>query len=109
LALKIVILPKIQLMQPTHKAQAGTFESSDIMILIEPLDQNIENHIELSSSVGKQFYNQIVTDINKILNKFEITGARIIAKDKGALSPTIKARVETAVLRSINKQKGTLQ
>lgn len=96
-------------MQPTHKAQAGTFESSDIMILIEPLDKDTENHIELSSSVGKQFQNQIISDIKEMLNKFEITGARIIAKDKGALTQTIKARVETAVLRSIDKQKGTLQ
>jgi citrate lyase subunit gamma (acyl carrier protein) len=96
-------------MQPIHKAQAGTFESSDIMILIEPLENNGDNHIELSSSVGKQFKDQIIADIEELLQQYDITGARLIAKDKGALSPTIKARVETAVLRSIDKQKGTLQ
>lgn len=96
-------------MQPTHKAQAGTFESSDIMILIEPLNEGEKNIIELSSSVGKQFKNQILNDINEILNSFKISGARIIAKDKGALQPTIRARVETAVLRSLDKQKGTLK
>ncbi|PLX19882.1 MAG: citrate lyase acyl carrier protein [Salinivirgaceae bacterium] len=96
-------------MQPVHKAQAGTFESSDIMILIEPLDNDGDNHIELSSSVGKQFKDQINRDITELLQKYEITGARIIAKDKGALSPTIKARVETAVLRSLDKQQGTLK
>ena len=49
-------------MQPKHKAQAGTFESSDIMILIEPLETGQENLIELSSSVGKQFKNQILNE-----------------------------------------------
>jgi citrate lyase subunit gamma (acyl carrier protein) len=96
-------------MQPIHKAQAGTFESSDIMILVEPLAQENNNIIELSSSVSKQFKNQIIKDINTILDKYSITSARIIAKDKGALSPTIQARVETAILRALDKQKGTLQ
>jgi citrate lyase subunit gamma (acyl carrier protein) len=108
LQVKIVILQK-KAMQPIHKAQAGTFESSDIMILVEPLAQENDNIIELSSSVSKQFKNQIIKDINTILDKYSITSARIIAKDKGALSPTIQARVETAILRALDKQKGTLQ
>lgn len=95
-------------MQPKHKAQAGTFESSDMMILIEPLEHDGENIIELSSNVSKQFGRQIQDAINEILIQYKITGARIIAKDKGALTPTIKARVETAVKRSLNLQKGTL-
>jgi len=95
-------------MQPKHKAQAGTFESSDMMVLIEPKEQDGANKIELSSNVSKQFGRQIELLITKVLNQYEITGAHVIAKDKGALDPTIEARVETAVKRSLDLQKGTL-
>ncbi|WP_462281056.1 citrate lyase acyl carrier protein [Salinivirga cyanobacteriivorans] len=96
-------------MKPKHKAQAGTFESSDIMVLIEPINDGEENSIELSSNVGKHFSQQIKNAINQVLEAYDISGVHLIAKDKGALTPTIKARVETAVKRSLDMQKGTLQ
>ncbi|MCT4615863.1 MAG: citrate lyase acyl carrier protein [Marinifilaceae bacterium] len=95
-------------MIPKNKAQAGTFESGDIMILLEPIEEN-RNEIDLSSNVLLQFEDDIRNVINTVLDKYEITNVRVIAKDKGALTPTIEARVETAVKRSLGIQEGTLQ
>lgn len=95
-------------MQPNHKAQAGTFESSDMMVLIEPLEHDAPNIIELSSNVSKQFGRQILEIVDEKLSEYQITGARIILKDKGALTPTIAARLETAIKRSLDLQEGTL-
>lgn len=95
-------------MTPKFKAQAGTFESSDIMILIEPVEKDSGRKIEVSSTVILQFKNDIKTSITEVLNELDIQDIHLIAKDKGALTPTIKARVETAVKRSLGIQEGTL-
>ncbi len=86
-------------------AQAGTFESSDILILIEPSENGRE--IDFDSTVYLQFKNSVLDEINKILDKYEISSVRLVVKDKGALPCTIAARTETAVLRGIGLQKGT--
>lgn len=95
-------------MTPKFKAQAGTFESSDIMILIEPVEKDSGRKVEVSSTVILQFKNDIKTSITEVLNELDIQDIHLIAKDKGALTPTIKARVETAVKRSLGIQEGTL-
>ncbi|MCF6183406.1 MAG: citrate lyase acyl carrier protein [Bacteroidales bacterium] len=86
-------------MNITKKAQAGSFESGDIMILVEPNDKN-ERSVEVSSSVETQFGEQIRNLIDKKLDELQIDSIRLIAKDKGALDPTICARIETAVKRA---------
>ncbi|MGC2993873.1 citrate lyase subunit gamma, partial [Enterococcus faecalis] len=45
-------------MKIIKNATAGTVESSDIMITVQPIESP-ENTIELESSVEKQFVNQI--------------------------------------------------
>ncbi len=95
-------------MELKHSAQAGTLESSDIMILIEPVKENSGRKIELSSPVVSQYGDSIKEEINKVLDKYEISDIHLIAKDKGALTPTISARVETAVKRAFGIQEGTL-
>ena len=96
-------------MKPKIAAQSGTFESSDVIFLIEPLPDNSGRKLDISSMVMQQFgasFNRIVEDI---LNQYDMTDIHLIAKDKGALEPTIKARLETAIKRSLNQQEGTLQ
>ena len=44
-----------------------------------------------------------------MLDRFDMTDIHLIAKDKGALEPTIKARLETAIKRSLEEQEGTLK
>lgn len=78
-------------------AVCGTMESSDIMITISPSDTLT---IELSSTVEKQFGEDIRNMITKTLNDLDIKTAHIKAVDKGALDCTIIARVKTAVYRA---------
>ena len=96
-------------MKPKIAAQSGTFESSDVIVLIEPLSDNTGRKIEISSSVMQQYgasFKKIVVDM---LDQYEMTDIHLIAKDKGALEPTIKARLETAIKRSLDQQEGTLK
>jgi citrate lyase subunit gamma (acyl carrier protein) len=95
-------------MKPKISAQSGTFESSDVIILIEPLPDNSGRNIELSSTVFHQYgesFNKIVVEM---LDEFDMTDIHLIAKDKGALEPTIKARLETAIRRSMGEQESTI-
>ena len=96
-------------MKLIHSAQVGTFESSDIMILIEPADEGTGREIELNSNVILEYGDAILQTIHEILDQFEINDLKMVANDKGALSLTIKARVETAIKRALNIQEGTLQ
>lgn len=78
---------------------AGTLESSDIQVRIEPREEaGIE--IELNSSVEKQFGRQIKKVINTTLETMGVKSAKVIATDKGALDCVIKARVESAIFRA---------
>jgi citrate lyase subunit gamma (acyl carrier protein) len=95
-------------MNPKKAAQAGTFESSDVIFLIEPLPENSGRKIELFSTVLNQYKESINKTVIEMLDQFNITDVHLIAKDKGALEPTIKARLETAIRRSLNLQEGTL-
>lgn len=53
-------------MKPKIAAQSGTFESSDVIFLIEPLPNESGRKIELNSTVMQQYgtsFRQIVDDI----------------------------------------------
>ncbi|PID88249.1 MAG: citrate lyase acyl carrier protein [Bacteroidia bacterium] len=95
-------------MKIKQKAQAGTFESGDIMILIEPVPSGAGREIIIDSTVALQFGDDIKQLIISKLDEFKVQDVHLMAKDKGALEPTIKARVETALIRSANQQEGTL-
>ena len=95
-------------MKIIKSAQAGSFESSDIMILIEPVAEGLGRKIEMDTSVMLQFGDKIHEIIIKKLDEYKITDIHLIAKDKGALDTTIEARLETAIKRASNLQKGTL-
>ncbi|MCD2257078.1 citrate lyase acyl carrier protein [Lactobacillus sp. CC-MHH1034] len=86
-------------MRLQHQAIAGTTESSDIQIMIEP---NVENEIaiNLDSSVQFQFGKQIKQVIQDTLTKLGVTSANIKAIDRGALDCTVKARTLTAIYRA---------
>jgi citrate lyase subunit gamma (acyl carrier protein) len=86
-------------MKLLNNSIAGTLESSDIQIIIEPKDEaGIE--LVLKSSVEKQFGRQIRKVIKETLETLKVENARVIANDKGALDCTIKARVQCAAYRA---------
>ncbi len=85
-------------MEILKPAVAGTLESSDCMVTVEPGAGQID--LDLTSSVIRQFGPQIRKVIAETLDRLEVTDARVTVVDKGALDCTIKARVEAAVFRS---------
>ncbi len=95
-------------MRILQKAQSGSFESSDIMILIEPVEEKSGRKIEMDTTVMMQYGENIKQLITKKLDEFKVQDIHLIAKDKGALEITIEARIETALLRAANLQRGTL-
>jgi citrate lyase subunit gamma (acyl carrier protein) len=95
-------------MEIIKNSQAGSFESSDIIILIEPVEPNSGRNIELDSSVMLEYGDTIKELIIKKLDSYEIYDIHLIAKDKGALDLTINARLETAIKRACNIQKATM-
>ena len=86
-------------------AIAGTLESSDCMVTVEPGEGRID--LDLDSAVIRQYGKQIRKVILETLERLEVSDARITVVDKGALDCTIKARVECAVYRA-NGQKDNL-
>lgn len=85
-----------------HAAQAGTYESSDIFVLVLPGTGGIR--ISLTSSVERQFGNSIRAAIRQVLEEMDVTDVTIEATDHGALDCTIRARVETAVERAARQE-----
>lgn len=86
-------------MQIIKTGMAGTMESSDINILIEPNEaKGITIH--LNSPVEKQFGQQIRQVIQDALATLKVTDAVVRANDKGALDCTIRARVIAAAYRA---------
>lgn len=85
-------------MEILKPAVAGTLESSDCMVTVEPGSGQID--LDLTSSVIRQFGPQIKKVIADTLERLEVRDAHITVVDKGALDCTIKARIEAAVFRS---------
>lgn len=85
-------------MQLKKSAIAGTLESSDVQIMIEPSQNGIE--LFLTSSVMNLYGRQIKTTILTTLATLGVENARLTVVDKGAVDCTIKARVECAVFRA---------
>ena len=88
-------------MEIVKPAIAGTLESSDCQVMIEPGDGEID--FTLKSSVMNQYGNQIRKVVMETLENLEVNNVKISIVDKGALDCTIKARVEGAVFRSVGQ------
>ncbi len=88
----------MEIMKP---AIAGTLESSDCQVTVEPGDGEID--FTLKSSVMNQYGNQIRRVVMETLENLEVSNVKISIVDKGALDCTIKARVEGAIFRSVGQ------
>ena len=80
-----------------QRACAGTLESSDAYIEIEPGQTGLS--IQLESVVLGQFGDSIDHAVREVLAEQGITNANVRVIDRGALECVLRARVETAVLR----------
>lgn len=81
------------------RACAGTVESSDIYVEIEPLAAGSGIALAVSSVVYAQFGEEIERVIRETLAELGVADAKVTASDRGAVDCTIRARVETAVCR----------
>ncbi len=89
-------------MKIVKTASAGTMESSDVIVRIEPAETpGVEIH--LTSSVMQQFGRQIEEAIRATLAELEVEDAHVEVVDKGALDCTIKARTAAAAFRAADR------
>lgn len=84
-------------MEILRRASAGTMESSDAYVEIEPAS---ELSVQIESVVGRQFGDKIETAVREVLADRGVDLATVRVVDRGALECVIRARVETAVNRS---------
>lgn len=84
-------------MEILKTAAAGTLESSDALVTVEP-GEGIT--LDLSSTVMNQYGRQIKATVLETLARLGVENANVTVVDKGALECTLKARVECAVFRS---------
>lgn len=89
-------------MQIILPAVAGTMESSDIMIRMEPGRAGVE--LSLDSTVLRQFGKQIEAVIRSTLAELGVESVRVTAIDKGALDCTVRARVLAAAYRAAGRE-----
>ncbi len=87
-------------MKILHAAVAGTLESSDVMVRIEPLDDPQEIDLQITSSVEKQFGEAIRQTIMATLAQYDVRGVQLTVDDKGALDCVLKARLEALLARA---------
>jgi citrate lyase subunit gamma (acyl carrier protein) len=83
-------------MQIVKNASAGTMESSDVYVEIEPAAGVT---VELESVVKLQFGDAIESVVREVLAENGVEDAAVRIHDRGALECVIRARVETAILR----------
>lgn len=86
-------------------AMAGTLESSDAQVTVEP-GTGLE--LTIQSSVLNQYGRQIKAAVLETLERLGVTDGTITVIDKGALDCTLKARVECAVFRSYGQSASNL-
>ena len=79
-------------------AIAGTLESSDAQVIVEPSDHGMELSIE--SSVINRYGRQIKAVVLETLDRLQVKNGKVAVVDKGALDCTLMARIECAVFRS---------
>jgi len=83
-------------MEIVKNASAGTMESSDVYVEIEPA-KTLE--VNLESVVQQQFGEEICKVVREVLQENGIDRANVRVIDRGALECVIRARVEAAILR----------
>lgn len=80
-------------------AVAGTLESSDCMVRVEPGEEKGVN-IEIESVVLEQYGTAIRAVAERVAEENGLKNGNIFICDKGAFDCVIAARMETALIRA---------
>lgn len=92
-------------MRIKKSAVAGTLESSDCQVMVEPAEKGSGIEFELDSVVIRQYGYQIRAVALQTLEDLDVQDVKISIVDKGALDCTIKARIEGAIFRAREQYK----
>ena len=84
-------------MEIVRRATAGTMESSDAYVEVEPGTEGLQ--LELESVVLQQFGDAIRAVVTEVFEEQGVQNARVRVVDRGALECVLRARVETAIVR----------
>ncbi|ACH40853.1 citrate lyase acyl carrier protein [Citrifermentans bemidjiense Bem] len=84
-------------MKIKKKVQAGTLQSSDLMVFLEPAETLT---VTIESTVLKQFGGLIRAKVDEVLAKHGVEAGEVRITDRGALDYAIEARLETALMRA---------
>ncbi len=86
-------------MEIKKPAVAGSLESSDCQITVEPNPgQGISVHLE--SDVKAMFGDSILETVHTVLKELSVPEAHVELRDRGALDCVIRARLQCAVCRA---------
>ena len=85
-------------MQLNHAAVGGTEDSGDVLVEVAPGQGTLE--LEINSKVLSQYGSSIKKTVLETLTRLNVTDAKVIVKDKGAVDQTIRARLVTAIFRA---------
>ncbi len=88
-------------MKVMHKGRAGTMESGDVFVTVEPAPSL---KISLESPVKAQFGPAILATVRQVLDEWGVQEGLIELWDQGALDCTIRARLTTALRRACKDQ-----
>lgn len=89
-------------MKIVREAIAGTLESNDVFVRVSPTDKGL--NIQVQSIVLGQFGAQIEQAARQTAQMLGVQNAVLSLDDRGAIDCTIRARVETALLRGAEVQ-----
>lgn len=76
----------------------GSLESNDALVTINPAENGL--HVSVDSIVKVQFGELIEKTVLEVLRDCNVCSADVYIQDRGALDCTIRARVETAIMRA---------
>ncbi len=84
-------------MDIVREAQAGTLQSSDVMVMIKPAERRA---ILIESAASSRYKNQIEELVNNVLDEMGADKLEIKLKDQGALPFAMRARIKVALKRA---------
>lgn len=86
-------------MEISKTAIAGSLESNDVLITLQP-SESPGLSLELESIVGKQYGHRIEQVVLGVLSKNGVQQGYVHVQDRGALDIVIEARLVTAIRRA---------
>ncbi len=79
---------------------AGTLESCDASVTVEPPGRNVSGLVLAIECPDKRFAGHVTRAVRSALSEAGVVSARVSVRDRSALDCTIRARVLTACRRA---------